>query len=383
MSRVVYLFVSSLLVFASASCIYSGIDREVPKQFVFSVESKDTVSFPGSITLPLLSCNGGIIAGRGNIVYFLEKNDLSVRWSHDLGAKVNGFALCGESRLAVVWGNKFLSVLSVDAEEVIDEVELKEDIAFPPFCVDGRLFIVLRTGFLYVDGKYYKLPFLPLTAPAVADDNLYFATDNNVVYCWNLKEGRVCWEELFSSEITSPLTYYDGNVYFGSADKNLYCVFAESGKLKWQLLTGGSVYSKPEVIDDRLYCGSYDSVLYSLNPENGKRFWNSHLPSRSDMPPLRFGNFIVAKSFTSHSLQFYSLEDGHREIEYILENEDDFFTIGPVVVGDKIFVATYLGNIIALELLANEVAVEKNEPEKTGGPNRMNKRDKKKVYSFE
>ncbi len=365
---------------ASVSCIYSGIDKEIPVNFRFSINEITSVRLPGTILLPLRIFRDNIIAVQENILYVFSTNDMSKVWEYDMGEKITGYCLTENEMLAVTSGEFSLSVFDIARKKKVEGFNLRSEPLFEPISDAGRLFVFLKNGDFFVDGSYFTIPVRVSTLPSINKNYIYFASNDSLIL-FDIESLEIRWTKVLSGNISSSVYFYEDRLFCGTDDNYFMSASAKNGQLKWKLLTGGYSESSPIVIADRLYACSYDSILYCLDPVKGRRIWNSDTAGRCDTPPSGYGNFVIMKPYTSHSLKLFSIASGEMETEYTLEDEDDFFTVPAVVSGEKFFAATYNGRIISFELLVEKCETASDDLNEE----REHAKDKgeKKTYSFE
>ena len=108
------------------------------------------------------------------------------------------------------------------------------------------------------------------TGAEVAGDCCYFGDDYGMMYCLDMKRGKVKWRYRTVLRIVTRPVVKDGRVLFGSCDKNLYCLDALTGEFLWKVRTEAPVTRQPEVVDGKVYMEMNDSMQYVLNLENGE-----------------------------------------------------------------------------------------------------------------
>ncbi len=80
----------------------------------------------------------------------------------------------------------------------------------------------------------------------------------------NIKTRQEKWKFKTEGEVRSSPAIADEVVYFGSEDSHLYAVDIKTGQQKWKFKTGGWVSSSPAVADGVVYFGNTDGHLYAV-----------------------------------------------------------------------------------------------------------------------
>ena len=110
--------------------------------------------------------------------------------------------------------------------------------------------------------------FLPgndlVAAPIVADDRLYVAAAERLVYALDRETGDVEWTFEADGFFLSAMTLVGDGLFIGDRFGTLYAVSAETGAELWRFETGGPIGSTPVGANGLLYFTSEDGTLYAL-----------------------------------------------------------------------------------------------------------------------
>lgn len=229
------------------------------------------------------------------------------------------------------------------------------------------------------------------STPVVAGDLVYIAGYNGKVYAFVLSTGALRWvypREGNLEPIVGGLVVSQNKVYVGCANGSVYSLDAATGDRLWSFETEGKIWSTPAIDRDALYVTSFDKKLYALNASNGSKKWDFEIGATSVTTPLVYENTVYIGSFDRY---FYAIEVStgnlrwRSEVEggkwfwakavahdniiyapnldgkvYILNTENgsevtDAVDLGspissdPVVVGDKVIIATEEGTVYSLD----------------------------------
>lgn len=227
--------------------------------------------------------------------------------------------------------------------------------------------------------------------PAVAGDLVYVAGYNGKVYAFVLGTGVLRWvypREGNLGPIVGGLVISQDKVYLSCSDSKVYALDAATGDRVWSFETGDKIWSTPTIDGDTLYVTSFDKKLYALNASDGSKKWDFEIGATSVTTPLVYANTVYIGSFDRY---FYAVDVStgrlkwRSEIEggkwfwakavahdnviyapnldgkvYILNAENGSEVAGavdlgglissdPVVVGDKVIIATEEGKVYALD----------------------------------
>jgi outer membrane protein assembly factor BamB len=138
-------------------------------------------------------------------------------------------------------------------------------------------------------------------------------------------------------------------IYVTSFDKKLYALNAADGSLKWVFdEAGGVIITTPLVYENTIYLGSFDRHVYAVDTTNGSKMWQSEVEG---------GKWFWAKAVVHDNVIYAPNLDGK---VYILSAEDGIevasavdlgnpISSDPVVVGDKVIIATEEGAVHSLD----------------------------------
>jgi outer membrane protein assembly factor BamB len=209
-------------------------------------------------------------------------------------------------------------------------------------------------------------------------DKVYFGCSDGKVYALDAVTGDL--QPGFPSPIGDKNKIWstpaiDGDtLYIGSFDKKLYAIDTETGKEKWKPFeTEGAIISTPLVYDNTVYIGSFDRCLYTVDATTGKQIWRFPATDEDENKP---GSWFWAKPIIFGNTVYAPCLDGN---VYILNAETggevvDAIDLGgpvsssPVLVDNKVIVATEEGKIYAIDTGNNQKSELKNLAEKVYAP---------------
>lgn len=131
----------------------------------------------------------------------------------------------------------------------------------------------------------FQAPAAVYTKVVATEQFCYFGDDRGVVYCLDLKKGKLKWKYQTALRIVTQPIVVGNLVLVGSCDKNLYCLDATTGNFMWRVRTGRPITSKPAVVDERVYAYQNDSILFTIDLKTGDEY-RSVRSETIDMPPF-------------------------------------------------------------------------------------------------
>lgn len=201
--------------------------------------------------------------------------------------------------------------------------------------------------------------------PAVVDGVVYTGGslgdgDSGVLFAFDAESGHKIWSYATDYPIgDSSLVFVDGVVYVGSGDDEetaggLHAVVAKTGEELWSVQTGAPILSSPAVADGVLYVGgggleSESNGLYAVDAETGEQLWMFETDDDPIMSaPAVADGLVYASGFWG----FYALDAESGEVVWTINDEESMFDASPAVVDGKVYVGG--ADLLALDAATGE-----------------------------
>ncbi len=128
-----------------------------------------------------------------------------------------------------------------------------------------------------------NLPSRTESSPLVADDGVYFGSENGTVYGLRQRDGGVRWTFRAAGAVKGGVALKDGKLFFGDYAGKLYAIRLSTGRQVWQATTqgakfgfsSGQFYATPAVTYGRVYIGNTDGYVYSFDEARGRLAWRT------------------------------------------------------------------------------------------------------------
>ncbi|BBM83449.1 protein kinase domain-containing protein [Candidatus Uabimicrobium amorphum] len=132
------------------------------------------------------------------------------------------------------------------------------------------------TGVMQNSGKTYSFElegdlikiwgeFTNVSCPALTEDSVYFASQDQHVYAVNRQDGKLRWKFKGGAEFYSSPTVARGIVYVGCDDNTFYALDAKNGTVKWKHEIEAKIRSSACVSEGKVYFMSVDGIVYALH----------------------------------------------------------------------------------------------------------------------
>ena len=194
--------------------------------------------------------------------------------------------------------------------------------------------------------------------PAVAGDLVYFGGYNGVVHAIRADSGVLQWayprqgnlEPIVGGPVVS-----QGKVYIAAADRKdgkilwkLYALDAETGVSQWEFQTEDKIWVTPAVKDGTVYIGSFDNKLYAVNAADGRQKWAPfEVGGAIVTTPLVDGDTVYFGSFDRH---LYAVNTADGSLKWKSEFiADKWFWVAPVVSNNKLYAPALDGKVYIVD----------------------------------
>lgn len=204
-------------------------------------------------------------------------------------------------------------------------------------------------------------------APQPRDGRLYVADGRGRVAALNQADGRVLWERDTELRLSGGPGVADDLLVLGTSDAELIALSARDGRERWRAQLGSEVLSMPRIAGERVIVHTIDDSVYALDANSGAELWRYGYPAPvltlhgSSSPVIV--NQAAILGIAGGRLVSLELErgapnweititppSGRSELERIADIDAD-----PVVVGETAYVATYNGDLAAVDITTGAV----------------------------
>jgi outer membrane protein assembly factor BamB len=222
-------------------------------------------------------------------------------------------------------------------------------------CVNGCIFALsLADGketnrYCLTKGQFLGTHPDILGSPLVADGKLYFGSDDQSIYCFDLAGGARRWSFATQGSVhDAAASLLDHLVYMGSTDGHFYALDKDTGSLAWKSPDFQKLNTTAMLANGRLYFGAGDKQLHCIDALTGKEAWNFQTERGIMSSP--------ALSADGTRLVFGGADD----YVYCLDMKGVLvwkFKTGasvlasPLLTGDTVWIGSYDANFYALNLL--------------------------------
>lgn len=208
--------------------------------------------------------------------------------------------------------------------------------------------------------------------PLLADGVIYVVSEEGELAAFDADSGKLRWESELEIPISGGVGKYRDSLLLGGADGLVMRLSAEDGSEIWRRPVTGEVLAAPQSNGEVVVAQAYDGKLMAFDYETGEKLWTFSndvpvLTLRGTSTPIIYNDFVIAGfadgkviavSLDSGSVVWearVAIAQGRSEIERIVDIDGTM-----AVQGAELYVASYQGRIVALEMRAGRKLWQRN-----------------------
>ena len=208
--------------------------------------------------------------------------------------------------------------------------------------------------------------------PLLADGVIYAVSEEGELAAFDADSGKLRWESELEIPISGGVGKYRDSLLLGGADGLVMRLSAEDGSEIWRRPVTGEVLAAPQSNGQVVVAQAYDGKLMAFDYETGDKLWTFSndvpvLTLRGTSTPIIYNDFVIAGfadgkviavSLDSGSVVWearVAIAQGRSEIERIVDIDGTM-----AVQGAELYVASYQGRIVALEMRAGRKLWQRN-----------------------
>jgi len=208
-----------------------------------------------------------------------------------------------------------------------------------------------------IDNDYLKL------TPSISGSTIFTASRNGTVAANDKVTGKSLWRANVNSAITGGTSTYNNAVYVGTSDGQVIALNQADGTVLWKANTTSEILASPVANRNAVLAKSIDGHVRAFSATDGHVLWNyqeeagpSLILRGGSAPQLASDSAVVG--FENGSLVKLSLSGGREQWQTAVAEPQGIFAIqrmididaDPIIVGNRVYAATYQGRIAALHL---------------------------------
>ncbi len=206
------------------------------------------------------------------------------------------------------------------------------------------------------DKKYLKL------APRVEEDAVYIADNRGDLSALSASNGKTIWQIDTDQPISGGPGAGHSLVLVGTQEGEVLAFNEKTGEQLWTARVSSEILSAPQIAEDIVVTRTIDGKIFGINAKTGKRLWiyDRSVPSltlRGTSTPIIDSGLVFA-GFDGGKLAALELGtgklywetriaqgSGRSELERMVDIDAE-----PIIDAGTIYVATFQGNIAAVEM---------------------------------
>jgi outer membrane protein assembly factor BamB/tetratricopeptide (TPR) repeat protein len=213
---------------------------------------------------------------------------------------------------------------------------------------------VASGGFRQVLGRYWQ-PLSPggsfVTAPVAFGRYVFVASDEDIVYGVEQRNGRIVLVIPTNARVVSPLAVGRPTgdtppvLAFGGADGSLYAHSALDGLQLWTFDLGSVLRSAPLIVGDSMYVATSSGQIFAFDLAGGELLWQypAESPTGSFRSTPAFADDVIYAVTAEGMMHLVGATDGLPRCEPFDLNFE--VATNPVVTGGAVFVGLDVGGV--------------------------------------
>jgi len=203
--------------------------------------------------------------------------------------------------------------------------------------------------------------------PAVAGGRLYAADPGGKILALSPTDGRRLWERKTKFQFSGGPDVQGDTLVLGTTNGKLLALSTSNGSQRWLTQLDSEILSIPRIVDDLVVVHTIDDSVYAINLNDGTERWRFAYPApvltlHGSSTPVAVRDGIIV-GFSGGKLVLLEPEQGaplwettvtpprgRSELDRIADIDAD-----PVVVGDIAYVATYNGDLAAVDIVTGGI----------------------------
>lgn len=194
------------------------------------------------------------------------------------------------------------------------------------------------------------------------DSTLFTAAYHGEVTAVRLHDHHIVWQEKLAENISAGPGADANTVVVGTTQGDLIALSAKTGKTLWRHHLKGAILAAPTVKFNDVIAKTLDGTLYHFNAKTGKQLWSYDygapaLVLRRSSQALVESNVVIT-GFASGKVAVFDLAKGTLLWEQRVASPKGNLAIErlvdidatPIVQNNTLFVATYQGELSAIQL---------------------------------
>ncbi len=187
-----------------------------------------------------------------------------------------------------------------------------------------------------------------LTAdPVVADGIVYLATGDRRLLALDAATGAIRWQVPLDGVAGAAPAIAGSTIYVALLDSRVLALDRANGQLRWVFRSGGPIYAPPTVNKGLVYVSTGGGTVHALDAVTGDQVWDFAIDDWINSGVAISEDGIAVFGARDGNVYFLDAETGRHRLRFrtVLAVEG-----GAAIVGDRAYVPTDGGAIVALDL---------------------------------
>lgn len=198
-------------------------------------------------------------------------------------------------------------------------------------------------------------------------NNVYVVGPYGVIYAFNQQSGDKVWDRNLKTHISGGVSVGNNLAIVTSSTGVVYALNTSNGQVQWQQTINQQVLGVAAIANNIVVVKSVTDNVFALSADNGAVLWTYSasapgLTLRGGSAPAIAGQQVIL-GFANGKMANVTLTNGNLNWQQVIADPQGIFPVQrmvdivatPFIRSGVVYVATYQGNLAALELATGEV----------------------------
>jgi outer membrane protein assembly factor BamB len=281
-------------------------------------------------------------------------------WSFQSGGDIESTAAIADGKVFVGALDGVLYALDLSTGQVVWQFDTGAEIKSSPSVRDGVVYFGDEAGFFHaLDAKTGTTKWKFETMAGIISganffgDNLVFGSYDNSLYAVRRADGTQLWRVETDGYVHGTPAITGDFTTVSGCDGYLWLVRLTDGSVETKIELGGQAGSSPAIVDNHAFLGTYENEVLAIDLDARSVLWRYEHPVRKFpfyASPAVYEDVVVigGRDKIVHALD---AKTGQAKWTYAAGSRIDS---SAVIVGQRAFLATTGGEVLALDLASGE-----------------------------
>jgi outer membrane protein assembly factor BamB len=210
------------------------------------------------------------------------------------------------------------------------------------------------------------------------EDQLLTTDAKGHIEATNARTGKLVWKQNLDTPVSGGISGEDTLLAVVGENATLYILDQQNGHIRWSTRLDNQALATPKIANGKVFVKTIDEQVFAFDAQTGKALWTfasgaTQMILRFGSAPLVVNNKVIIATATGKVFalnaedgsilweQIIAVPNGITEVQQMVDID-----MNPIVEEGIIYVASYQGNLAAIELATGAVLWHKEFSSFTG-----------------